>query len=142
MMTITDFSLGASADRLEEVLFLLVAGAMIYSGAAYGRHRGGAWPQVFKWSALGALLLHALPVGGRMVREWLRVSDPPREDLDLPVKHETWDFLGSFAGLWLGVALLVCGLSLIFLGWHETKAGSGRPKRRPRGPRSKGLSSR
>ena len=85
MIAITDFSLGASAERLEGILFLLAAGAMIYSGAAYGRRRGGAWPQVFKWSALAALLLSALPMSGRIVREWLRVSDPPREDLDLPV---------------------------------------------------------
>jgi len=128
----TDFSLKATGGRVEDILLLFLLGALIYFAVAYSRRRGGRGPNFLGWSAVIALLIYAVMVGAEVVREALRASNPPREDPDLPIMHETWNLLGGVTSLLFGVALLACGVALVYVGWSESKTGRRGAKQKPK----------
>ena len=132
MTTTTDLSFEAMLGRGEEFLILVLFAAMMYSGFAYFRRRGGPWRRAFGLSALAALLLFASILGAKMVQEALRASSPASDTPDVPVSYETWVYLGSVAHLLLGIALLICGLAFVCVGWMEGKTGRRRGARRAR----------
>jgi hypothetical protein len=132
--SITDFSAGAFLDRGADVLLLLLFAAMIVSGAAYAKRRGGLAPRIFAWSALAGLVVFALWLGATFAQEGLRASSPSRDTPGLPVSYEGWDFLGSLAVFLSRLALAAGGIALVFVGWSEGRRGTGRvgAKRRRR----------
>lgn len=116
--------------QLGGLLYLLLLGAMIYAAVAYFRVRGGTWPQVFGWSALVAFVMQAVLMAG----DAYEISSPHLTP-DLPINFEAWNLVGSVAKFLNGLALLVCGMALIYLGWLEGKAkkgnrGVGKPRRK------------
>ena len=118
-------------EQLGDLLVLLFYAAVIYQAVSYARVRGGRWPKVLGWSALVAFVVQAVLMAARVSQDSLRSSTPSRETPDVPVSYETWELMGTVGSLLGGMALLICGVALVFVGWLEGQGGtSGKSERK------------
>ena len=116
-----DLSALANLDRLLEVLFLVLLGAMAFYGLCRGGGKGRLWERLLTGSALGGLILQGSLFLGRAGRTGLRGMEEAHETPGVGPSAETWVLLHSMGELLAGAGFLLAGIALIYLGWFERR---------------------
>ena len=126
-----DLSALANLDRLLEVLFLVLLGAMVFYGLCRRGREGRSWELVFAGSALTGLILQGALFLGRAGRTGLRGMEEAHETPGMGPSAETWASLHAIGELLAGASFLLAGIAFIYLGWLERRSFPG--KRTPEG---------
>lgn len=121
-----DLSALANLDRLLEVLFLVLLGAMVFYGLCRRGRKGRSWGLIFAGSALTGLILQGALFLGRAGRTGLRGMEEAHETPGMGPSAETWTSLHAIGEMLVGASFLLAGIAFIYLGWLERRGSPGK----------------